>query len=129
MFVGRVGLLWCLIGQFTICNSWNRYLTATVRRRSNLSIRTGSTVERLILDSSTANAIRCNGVVFNANKTSGVVRARKEVLLCAGAIGSPHLLQVSGVGDRSLLESHGVSVVCCTVFKSQIGVLELVFLM
>ena len=38
----------------------------------------------------------------------GVLRARREVVLCAGAIGSPHLLQCSGVGDDALLRAHHV---------------------
>jgi len=49
------------------------------------------------------------GVEFFRNNTLTQVRARKEVIVSAGAIGSPHLLMLSGIGPRRQLESFDVS--------------------
>lgn len=50
---------------------------------------------------------RARGVMLQSHK----VTARREVILCTGAVGTPHLLQLSGVGPRPLLERHGVSAI------------------
>ena len=39
------------------------------------------------------------------------VKANKEVILSAGAIGSPHILQVSGIGDAQKLKKHGIEMI------------------
>lgn len=49
------------------------------------------------------------GVEFLRNNTLTQVRARKEVIISAGAVGSPHLLMLSGIGPRRQLESFDVS--------------------
>ena len=49
------------------------------------------------------------GVEFFRNNTLTQVRARKEVIVSAGAVGSPHLLMLSGIGPRRQLESFDVS--------------------
>ena len=49
------------------------------------------------------------GVEFFRNNTLTQVRARKEVIISAGAIGSPHLLMLSGIGPRRQLETFDVS--------------------
>jgi choline dehydrogenase-like flavoprotein len=51
------------------------------------------------------------GVEFQKNGRRRFVRARREVVLCAGAVSSPHLLMLSGIGDRAQLRSHGIEVV------------------
>jgi choline dehydrogenase len=70
-------------------------------KRPNLEVRTRTFVERVVFDGS-----RAVGVVSEGR----TIRAR-EVILCGGAINSPQLLQVSGVGDAGHLESVGVPVV------------------
>lgn len=75
--------------------------------RDNLDVRTGANVLRLVFDSR-----RCTGVeVAAAGGTTEVIHANAEVIVSAGAIGSPHLLQRSGVGPADLLRSVGVEVV------------------
>ena len=74
--------------------------------RSNLTIQKGSTVRRIIWEGKRAVGVEVEGA-------SGVqtLRANKEVILAAGAIGSPHILQHSGVGDGDHLKSVGIDVV------------------
>ena len=55
--------------------------------------------------------IECTGALVAENGSSRVISARKEVILSAGAIASPQLLQVSGVGDCDTLRGCGVDVV------------------
>ena len=77
-----------------------------VMKRPNLRVVTGAQVERLLLDQG-----RASGVRFRQNGRVVEVAAKAEVILTAGAIGSPHILQLSGVGPGALLQRHGVEVV------------------
>jgi len=79
---------------------------AAARRRANLGIETGARVLRL-----TFKGTRCTGAVFQRDGIETSVTARREVLLATGAIGSPQLLQVSGIGAADHLRSIGVPVV------------------
>ncbi|MFK7891959.1 MAG: GMC family oxidoreductase [Granulosicoccus sp.] len=87
------------------CSTAVAYLKP-VRSRSNLSIFTHSMVQRINMDAGRASSVRIkrNGVITD-------VLARREVILSAGAIGSPQLLQVSGIGPGKLLQSHGIEVI------------------
>jgi choline dehydrogenase len=73
------------------------------RRRPNLTIRTDAQVLKLVVETG-----RAVGVVLAGE---GVVRAEREVLLSSGAIGSPRLLMLSGIGPADHLASVGVPVV------------------
>jgi choline dehydrogenase len=77
--------------------------------RPNLTIMTGCHVERLLIDDS-ENGKLCRGVEFTGGGTHWRATATSETLLTAGAIGSPHLLQVSGIGPGALLQQHGIHV-------------------
>ena len=81
------------------------YLRAA-RRRSNLRVVTGAHVHRLCFEGR-----RAVGVRYAVGPDVREARARAEVLLCAGAIGSPQILQLSGVGPAELLERHGIETV------------------
>ncbi len=70
-------------------------------KRANLEVRTRAFVERVVFEGTRAVGVQVNGETIRAN----------EVILCGGAINSPQLLQLSGVGDPSLLEPLGVGVV------------------
>lgn len=76
-------------------------------RRPNLTIMTGCHVERLLLET-TESGPRCTGVVLTGGGTQWQATARRETLLTAGAIGSPQLLQLSGIGPAALLQQHGI---------------------
>jgi choline dehydrogenase len=75
-------------------------------RRSNLRLLTEATVTRVLFDGN-----RAVGVEFESGGRREVVRARREVVLCGGAINSPQLLMLSGIGDRERLAEHGIDAV------------------
>ena len=70
----------------------------------NLTVRTGARVTRLLLDGG-----RCTGVELVADGTTERVHAAHEVVVCAGAIESPKLLMLSGIGDAGELARHGIA--------------------
>jgi len=74
-----------------------------VKRRPNLRIVTGAVVERLVIESG-----RVIGVAFHQSGVSRRAEVAGEVVLAAGTIGSPHLLQRSGIGPAGLLAENGV---------------------
>jgi choline dehydrogenase len=76
--------------------------------RPNLTIMTGCHVERLMIEAGGQGAV-CKGVVFTGGGTTWSAGARRETLLAAGAIGSPHILQLSGIGNLALLRQHGIA--------------------
>jgi choline dehydrogenase len=82
-----------------------------VLKRANLLVRTAAHVERVAIDTR-GGVRRATGVVVrDAGAGTETLRARREVLLAAGAIGSPQLLQLSGIGPGDLLRQHGIAVV------------------
>ena len=83
------------------------YLSADVRARPNLTIRHSVRAHRVSFDGQK----RATGVVYSRAGATERATARREVLLCAGAIGSPHLLQLSGVGPARVLEAAGLPTV------------------
>ncbi len=85
------------------CSSARAFLRPVLARR-NLSLRTDAQVSRILLEGITAT-----GVLLASGER---VAARHEVILSAGAIGSPHLLQVSGIGPARLLQSLKIPVIC-----------------
>lgn len=87
------------------CSSAVAYLGPS-RRRSNLTILTNCPAEKLIFDGT-----RATGVQVQHNGSRTTIRARKEIILSAGAIGSPQLLMVSGVGASGELAQHGIEVI------------------
>jgi choline dehydrogenase len=75
-------------------------------RRVNLDVQLHALATRLLFEGR-----RATGVEYERSGTRQQVRARREVVLCGGAINSPQLLEVSGVGDAQLLQRLGVPVV------------------
>ena len=74
-------------------------------KRPNLQIVTGALVHRVLFDGK-----RATGVEFSRNSGPERAEAAREVILSAGAVGSPHLLQLSGVGDPEVLAKAGIDV-------------------
>ena len=79
-------------------------------RRPNLTVVTEGVVTRVLVEGGRARGVayRLHGEGPGAEEEAV---AGREVVLCAGAIGSPHLLQLSGIGPRDVLERAGVEVV------------------
>jgi choline dehydrogenase len=73
--------------------------------RGNLTILTGAQVKRLLLEDK-----RVVGVELWQGSEELTVNARRETILAAGSIGSPQLLQLSGIGPGALLQQHGLPV-------------------
>ncbi|CAN5711800.1 GMC family oxidoreductase N-terminal domain-containing protein [soil metagenome] len=77
-------------------------------KRSNLTVRTHAHATSIVFEAKRAVGIRYNKGGRNGTPTE--VRAAKEVILCGGAVNSPQLLQVSGVGPAALLGELGIPV-------------------
>lgn len=72
-------------------------------RRSNLDIRTETRVSKILFEGKRAVGVQL--------ETGQKVRAEGEVILCAGAIETPRLMQLSGIGDAAHLKEHGIDVI------------------
>jgi choline dehydrogenase len=99
------------VGYYQLTNQKGRRASTAVaflnpaRSRPNLKIITNAPAQGLIMDGR-----RVTGVRYGQPGQSRTVTARREVALCAGAIGSPQLMQVSGIGPASVLKAAGVDV-------------------
>jgi choline dehydrogenase len=71
---------------------------------------TSAQVARLVLDTQSDGSRRCSGVQVWTGGAMVVASASAEVILCAGSIGSPQILQLSGIGPAALLEKNGIAV-------------------
>jgi choline dehydrogenase len=76
--------------------------------RPNLTIMTGCHVERLLFAQSPQGPV-CTGVQFTGGGRAYTAVAQRETLLAAGAIGSPQILQLSGIGAAGDLQRHGIT--------------------
>jgi choline dehydrogenase len=74
--------------------------------RPNLNVVTKALVHRLLLDGA-----RVRGVEYTVGGNTRTIDCDREVILAAGAFGSPHLLLLSGIGPASGIEPHGIRVV------------------
>ena len=74
--------------------------------RPNLVVLTGAAVQRLVFD----DRRRLTGVEFTHEGARHTARVRREAILCAGALESPKLLMLSGVGPKEGLQRHGIAV-------------------
>ena len=74
-------------------------------KRPNLRLETGVEVERIVLEGA-----RATGIVFRRGNDRWTVKAEREIILSAGAIGTPKILQLSGIGDPPALAAAGVPV-------------------
>ena len=99
------------VGYFQLTAAKGRRCSAAVaylrpaRGRKNLHIITKAHTKRVIIKDG-----RAVGVEYERNGQMHSIKARGEVVLSAGAIGSPHILMLSGLGPADMLASHGVDV-------------------
>ncbi|MEP7144019.1 MAG: GMC family oxidoreductase N-terminal domain-containing protein [Ferruginibacter sp.] len=96
--------------QFTIRNN-QRHSTAKaflkpVMHRTNLTIRTGCMVKKIVIENSRAAGVE----IISSNGKAETLHCNKEVVLSAGAIQSPQVLMLSGIGDEKELEKYDIGV-------------------
>ena len=91
-------------------NTAKAFLKSLKKQRGNLDIMTGCHVKRLRLETTEQGTV-CKGVEFTGGGTEWFAESAQETLVCAGAIGSPQILQLSGIGPAGLLQQHQVKVV------------------
>ena len=90
-------------------NTAKAFLRSVSNRHGNLDIMTGCHVQRLRIEKTEQGHV-CRGIEFTGGGQSWFAEAMHETLLSAGAIGSPQILQLSGVGPASLLQAHHLPV-------------------
>ena len=90
-------------------NTAKAFLRPTCYGRPNFEMWTNAQVSRLLLDTAADVGTRCTGVqVWNGHEML-TAHAAQSVVLTAGAIGSPQILQLSGMGPGALLQQHGIT--------------------
>jgi choline dehydrogenase-like flavoprotein len=83
-----------------------------VKQRANYHLLTGSKVNKVLLDGTTATGVSFVSAASTSGSAAGTsVRANKEVILAAGAVHSPQIMQLSGLGPRKLLTSANIETV------------------
>ncbi|OXU29285.1 hypothetical protein TSAR_009451 [Trichomalopsis sarcophagae] len=88
--------------------SSNKAYLHPVKARPNLFLTRKSRADKVLIDRWSKQAY---GVLFTKHSRRIRVRARKEVILCAGAIGSPQLLMLSGIGPASHIQEFNIPVI------------------
>ena len=87
------------------CSAAKGYLNP-IKKRSNLKIIVNAHVQKINFEGKKATSVS-----FYKNQKLKTIKANREILLSAGSIGSPHILQVSGLGDSQKLKNHGISII------------------
>ena len=92
-------------------NTAKAFLRPTCYGRPNFEMWTSAHVKRLVIEQQADGTKRCTGAEVWTGTEQVTVSAEREVLLCAGSIGSPQILQLSGIGPAPLLQGLGIPVV------------------
>ena len=92
----------------TWTRSWaaGAYLTPEVRQRPNLHITTNAHVEKVIIDGTIVKGVVYRDADGQTHSMNG-----REVVLCGGVFNSPQILELSGIGSKSILEQHNIPVI------------------
>jgi choline dehydrogenase len=91
---------------------WNtsKAFLRPARGRANLQVLTGVLVEQLVLEPHDGGGLHCTGVQVVQGGQRRTIAAAREVVLSAGAIGTPQVLQLSGLGPGAVLQQQGIAV-------------------
>jgi choline dehydrogenase len=92
-------------------NTAKAFLRPTCYGRPNFEMWTGAQVTRLVVEPGGDGSLRCTGAVVWDGRQLVTANATREVILAAGSIGSPQILQLSGIGPAALLQQYGLRVV------------------
>ncbi|HEY2258039.1 MAG TPA: GMC family oxidoreductase N-terminal domain-containing protein [Variovorax sp.] len=89
-------------------NTAKAFLRPTCYGRPNFEMWVNAQVTKLVVETQPDGSQRCTGVQVWDGREMVSAQATREVVLCAGSIGSPQILQLSGIGPAELLHRHGV---------------------
>jgi choline dehydrogenase len=92
-------------------NTAKAFLRPTCYGRPNFEMWTSAHVSRLVIEAQPDGSKRCTGVQTWTGEEMATLHAEHEVILSAGSIGSPQILQLSGIGPGDLLRQHGIPLV------------------
>lgn len=96
------------------------YYNSAVRDRANLRVLTEALVTKVILEKSSDGLVAAKGVQFSTKGGQPqTVHANREVILAAGAFQSPQLLELSGIGSRTLLKQHNIEAIIDSPFVGE----------
>ncbi|MCX7277003.1 MAG: GMC family oxidoreductase N-terminal domain-containing protein [Burkholderiales bacterium] len=90
-------------------NTAKAFLRPACMGRPNFTLWTSAQVEKLNTATQPDGSLRCTGAQVRVDGQMLTVHAAQEVILCAGSIGSPQILQLSGIGPGALLQRHGIA--------------------
>ncbi len=91
-------------------NTAKAFLRPVCASRPNFELWTQAQVAKLVIERQADGGLRCTGVQVRKNGQMVSASATGEVILSAGSIGSPQILQLSGIGPGALLQQHGIGV-------------------
>ncbi|QCU79598.1 choline dehydrogenase (plasmid) [Citricoccus sp. SGAir0253] len=97
---------WDLATRRGVRTSTSQTFLKDARKRKNLTVVTEANVTKVTFEGK-----RATGVVYRKDGQEFKVTASREIVLSAGALRTPHLLQLSGIGPAALLKQHGIEVV------------------
>ena len=89
-------------------SSYRSFLNRKIRSRKNLTIVTNTQISKLIFEDKKVTGVNC---IQSYNQPDKTIYANNEVILSAGSISSPQILQLSGIGDAKQLQKLGIDVV------------------
>ena len=99
-------------------STYHAFLEGETERRPNLTIVTGAHVTRIVLEQAAGRTVATGIEYRSATGQTQTIMAAREIVLSGGAIGSPHILLLSGIGPRHELEAAGVP---CRVDAPHVG--------
>lgn len=88
------------------CSAKNAFIDPIRARKKHLVIETRAFAKKILIENG-----RAVGVVFTQNGQERTIRAKREIVLAAGAVQSPQLLELSGIGQGANLQSLGIDVI------------------
>ena len=87
------------------CSAADGYIKS-IGKRANLKVITGAFVKKVLFE-----GLNAAGIAYTLDGVASQARATREVIVCAGAVRTPQLLEVSGLGDASLLRNQGIAAI------------------
>lgn len=113
VFQDSVGYVQKTVSKGIRMSAAEAYLTPDVLARKNLHVKTNAFVTRVVFNENNKGEVYGVEVEFERHRKTHTVtlHARKEVILSAGAVQTPHILMLSGIGDSKILNKHGIKTI------------------